>query len=297
MITRTISSWRSSVFVGAAGLFSSSICLAVDTLPLDVVALPPDLNFVALYYGYGHNDQYNTSGKTFDKNTRLTTNTLVARVGHVFPVAGTVMHVDMLLPYGDYSNGAIGGGALNDAKGWGDPTLLASIAAINKPEQGTYFGITGYLTAPWGEYHKDDALNVGSNRWSGTFQLGISQRFAEVWNTEVITDWTHYGNNNEAGNGHQTLAQDDTYTGQVWLTRDFGSSVQGSIGYALYEGGAQQIDGVSMGIKTEKQQFRLAGNFQLLRGTYLILQLSRDFAVQDGFRQDTGVLARLAYAF
>jgi outer membrane putative beta-barrel porin/alpha-amylase len=276
----------------------SSVSRAIDVLPGDILPLPDGASAIALYYLYGHNDEYNVSGHTFKDNTGLDTHVGVLRALHGFTIAGMQAQVTAVLPYGTARSGEVGGVPLNTSTGLGDAIVSLQIWPLSNPELGSYIGISGFLTAPTGHYKSTDAVNIGENRWSGTIMLVGSQRIAPNWNVEAYLDWHTYANNNEAGfNGQQTLKQRDSYEGQFYLVHNFSPATSASIGYAFYSGGAVSIDDIENGARIQKQQIRAALNQFVSRNALLTLQVTHDFAVRGGFRQNIGMTLRAAYLF
>lgn len=271
---------------------------AYDVLPGDVLPLPNGTTALAVYYLYGHNDEFNSNDNTFKKDTELETHVGAIRALQNFTIAGIPVQQNILLPFGTLRNGQIGGAQLGTASGYGDLILATQVWPLSDAERGSYVGLAALLTAPTGTYRPGNALNLGENRWTGTLMLVGSQRFASVWRAEAYADWHTYGNNNKAGlNGSQTLKQRDSFEGQFYLNRDFAPGTSGAIGYAVYSGGAVSIDGVGTGERTQKQQLRVAMTQFLSPGSAVTLQMTHDFAVRGGYRQNVGVTLRAGLLF
>jgi hypothetical protein len=119
---------------------------------------------------------------------------------------------------------------------------------------------------PIGTYDKQRALNLGANRWQNDVQLDITQGVGSKFTFDVAADWIYYGNNPNAGTGHQTLSQDDTYNVYTWISYDISDVMRRampslcnaslSAGYASTFGGFQKLDGVLNGSQTKEQQIR-----------------------------------------
>ncbi|MBP0623167.1 transporter [Cupriavidus consociatus] len=289
-------------------LATASVCLtmlshcgasrAYDVLPGDIVPLPSGVTALGLYYLYGHNDEFNLNGRTFKENTGLDTHVGVVRAIHSFTIAGIPVQQNIVLPYGSLRNGEIGGAPLGTTSGYGDLSLVTQIWPLSDAERGSYVGIAAVLTAPTGTYRPGNALNLGENRWNGVLMLAGGQRFASVWRAEAYIDWHTYGDNNKAGfNGSQRLKQRDSYQAQFYLNRDFATGTSAAIGYSAYSGGAVSIDGVETGGRTQKQQLRVALSQFLNPKSLMTVELTHDFAVRGGYRQNVGMTLRAGFLF
>jgi len=52
------------------------------------------------------------------------------------------------------------------------------------------------------------------------------QGFLDKFTIDVSGDWIHYGSNNEAGTGSQSLTQEATYGAYPWLSYDATSTLR-----------------------------------------------------------------------
>src|SRR5262249_4384893 len=162
------------------------------------------------------------------------------------------------------TDGKIAGTRLGDASGVADPIVSAGYWFINRPEQKRYLSAVTFLTLPIGTYDRHRTLNLGGNRWQNDLQADFTQGFLEQYTVDIAADWIWYGDNTSAGTGHQTLSQSSTYTTYLWLSRDITPEIRAvfpnalntsiSVGYAGSFGGAQKLDGISVGAKTDEHQ-------------------------------------------
>jgi len=150
-------------------------------------------------------------------------------------------------------------------------------------------------------------LNLGGNRWQSDLQADFTQGFLEKYTIDVAADWIWYGDNTKAGTGHQTLSQSATYTAYLWLSRDITPEFRSvfpnalntslSVGYAGSFGGALKLDGASTGVKTDEHQIRLT-YMQFITPTWQgLISFNHDIAARGQFKQDFGVLLRIAKIF
>jgi hypothetical protein len=167
---------------------------------------------------------------------------LAGKVGLVVPAATGTWKGDIAT--GDTST---------SRTGFGDPMLKLSLNFIGSPalhmseyrtyRQSTVAGLGIVVTAPLGQYYPDRLINLGSNRWSFTPRLGISQvlgRFA----LEGYADVQFYTANNDFFGGH-TRTQKPFFDVQGHVVYNFRPRgdfwAAASVGYGW--GGRTTIDG------------------------------------------------------
>ena len=143
------------------------------------------------------------------------------------------------------------------------------------------------------------ATTVGSP----DLQADLTQGFLNKFTIDVSGDWIYYGDNNKAGDGHQTLSQAATFGAWAWLSYDTSAVVRSklpsaiSVGYEGNFGWRQKLDGVSDGAKTEEHQIRLCYSQFVTPTWQVLISVSHDFAVSGQFRQDFGLTFRIAKLF
>ncbi|MGX1186449.1 hypothetical protein AB7M29_004128 [Pseudomonas sp. F-14 TE3623] len=283
------------------GLLLSKHALAVDVNAGDYTALPSGTNVAAWYQQYGRATSFNLDdGPTSSKSTSLKSNISILRLIHFDEIGGITVDPQILLPFGNVYDAKIGGHSLGSASGMADPILGATFWLINQPTaggSGRYFGVTPLVYLPLGRYDKDEALNLGENRYKFDLQLGWVEPLWGKSALELYADAVFYGDNDDAGTGNQTLEQDPTYQLQANLRYDFNPQQRIAFGYSASAGGKQFLEGDYTGQKTEVQQVRF--EFQQMVGSSVQLstQLTRDTYVEGGFKEDLGVNLRALLLF
>ena len=284
-----------------ACVLASSNALAVDVNAGDYTALPAGTNVAAWYQQYSRAERFNADGAPdSQRDTGLKSNISILRLIHFMDIGGIIVDPQILLPFGHVYDARIAGQSLGSASGLADPIIGATFWLVNQPAAGVsgrYFGITPLFYLPWGNYDKDDALNLGENRFKADVQLGWVEPLWGKVSMELYADVVAYGHNNDAGNGQQTLKQDPTYQLQGNLRYDFNPSQRVALGYSTSTSGKQYLDGDYTGQKTQVQQVR--AEFQQMLGQRLQLsaQLTRDIEVTGGFQEDIGVNLRALLLF
>jgi hypothetical protein len=280
----------------------------MDYQPFDWIPAPPGKNVAMGYYEFGsHNEFNNTITGTVKKGTNLDSHIGIARYLHYSEIFEHPYVLDFILPFGALTGAKIAGKHLGDASGVADPIASVGYWFINQPEQKRYLSAVTFLTLPIGTYDSHRVLNLGGNRWQNDLQADFTQGFLDKYTIDIAADWIWYGDNTKAGTGHQTLSQSATYTAYLWLSRDITPEMQRifpsalnasiSVGYAGSFGGAQKLDGVSNGAKTDEHQIRFT-YMQFLTPTWQgLLSFNHDIAARGQFKQDFGMLARIAKIF
>ena len=303
--------WRRRQLVGAClaiVLFAARPGRAIDYQPFDFVPVTPGTLMLMQYYEFGtRNELNNTITGTANRQTGFDSQTGIFRPLYYGQVFDHPYLVEFLLPFGVLYQGRINGARLGDASGVGDPILSGTFWPISLPQQKTWFSVSEWLSVPIGTYDKNRTLNLGANRWQSDVQLDLTQGLAEKWTFDVAGDWITYGDNSNAGNGHQTLSQSDTYNVYTWISYDtsevsrqifpsFGNSTF-SLGYAGTFGGTQRLAGIDNGSKTEEHQIRFTYEQFVAPTWQVLLSFNHDLAVTGQFKQDFGLTLRVAKIF
>jgi len=290
----------STVSIGAFFLGSSAQAVNVD--PGDYLAPPSGTNLALLYLQHAASHSANITGSgagTGDINhgTSLTTDVAIARFVHYTDIGGTLLAPQILLPTADIHHASLGGTRLNDASGVGDPILALPVWLVNNPSHNQYLGFSPYLFIPAGTYHSNQSLNVGENRWKGNFQGSYIQGLSSKWTAEFTADVTVYGDNSSAGNGHQTLSQQESYQLQPYLKYAVTDHTVLSVGYNQTFGGKQEVANQNNGFRTEEGQARLVAQYNVSPTFNVEALVARDLYVRGGFKEDGRLNLRFLQAF
>jgi len=265
--------------------------------PYEFTPLPAGTNLAIAYYVYGHNNEFNFArGRTF-KNSSLEVNIGVVRLVHFFDVAGHPAGVQVIQGFGSLSGANIGGQRVGSAYGVQDTALSAFIWPYVNTATKTNFNTTAFLYPPSGSYDRSSAINLGTNRWSGDFQIGLTQGIGERFAFDAEFDVQFYGDNGSYVPGFRRLSQDPSYRVQFWANWRWNAAFTTSIGYEGIFGGLQQVNGRFNGSKTEEQRIRANAALFLSPTVQTMLELNHDVHVVGGFRQDFGATVRVLKAF
>jgi hypothetical protein len=292
-------------------IMGAAPCRAIDYQPFDFVPATPGTIMLMGYYEYGTRNELNNTITGTEKNhTGLQSQVGIFRPLYYNEVFDHPYLLEFLLPFGALYNGKINGNRLDDASGVSDPILSGTFWPISKPELKTWISISDWLSVPIGTYQQQRALNLGNNRWQNDIQLDLTQGLhgpLEKFTFDVATDWIYYGNNPNAGNGHQTLTEDDTYNVYSWVSYDISDIMRRampslgnaslSAGYAGTFGGFQRLDGVVTGSQTHEQQIRFTYEQFVAPTWQVLLSVNHDVSVSGQFKQNFGLIFRLTKVF
>jgi hypothetical protein len=213
---------------------------------------PVGANVIVLGYAFSHGEVL------FDKTIPIedatadihSLNLAYSRSIGLFGVAG---RVDAVLPFvtGDWE-GAVGeADQTASSTGFADPVLRLAVFFVGAPalkrdefvrfRPKTVVGATLRLGVPLGQYDPDRLVNLGSNRWTISPQLGVSHVAGRLFIEASAGVWLFTDNGEFLG--ASTQSQDPLYTVQVHVGYRFprGMWVAASSRQSL--GGAISVDG------------------------------------------------------
>lgn len=293
MITKQYRNIFTAVAIFAT--MTPGIASAADTQPGDFIPAPPGTQGFLLYGFYSHYDDATFSESTIPAT--LESYVIMPRYVYFYDIAGMTADINVLVPIGKLAHASVGGVPLHGTEGFGDLTVAGTLWLVNDPKANRYLALAGYLNFPTGSYVAGNDLNLGSNRYSGTLQLGSIYGLNDKWFLEFVVDATAYADNDDVDGKGATLSQDPTYTFQSWVNYQAFEKVRLSLGYAAYWGGEQTVNGLANGITSEKQQVRAAITYSIAPTVQVLAQVNHDFDVTGGLHQNTSGLIRLMNLF
>lgn len=283
----------------AVGMSWAGAARATDVSPGDYTALPAGTNLFLLYEQYIHRDQLATSSGTLRTGTNLDSAVTLFRYVHYMDLGPFRIDPQIIVPIGKLFDARIGGQKFENSGGIGDIVPFATLWLINRPtgDYPTFLGISPIVTIPTGTYDRTAAINLGGNRFTYDFQVGLIQGLAPGILLDVIGDVVLYGKNREVGLMNQTLTQDTSYQFQTWLRYVVNPKTTVSLGYAGYWGSKQKVDNLENGFATEQQQVRASVQTFIDPTTQVEGLVARDIKTEKGFREAIRVQLRVAKIF
>ncbi len=232
-------------------------CFAQDIEPRRWSHLPIGANFTGAAYAFSTGDiTFNPVLRIEDGEFDLQT----AGVQYIrsFELFGKSARFDFTQPYqsGTWSGLLDGVPASVDREGWGDTLLRFAVNLYGAPplsgkefaaynaatECETIVGLGLLVRLPTGEYLEDKLINLGSNRYTFTPQLGWVHNRGK-WSMELSGSANFATENDEFFNG-KTLEEEVYFVGQGHVSYTFrpGLWLTASTGYG--HGGESTVNGV-----------------------------------------------------
>lgn len=277
----------------AGGLSATGPARALDLDAGDYVAAPAGTTLGLLYLQGAERDRLYRAGQRLPDSPGLDSEIGILRLVHYTDLAGYRVAPQLLVPFGRLD----GRRGLDDASGLADPILAMPLWLINEPEHRRYLGVTPYLFLPLGEYDSDDALNLGENRWKLNLQLGYADALSERLSLDLAADVMFYGRNNHYGSGRWTQRQKPSYQYQGFLRYQLTPTVDLRAGLSWLDGGESRVDDLQLDDRQETGKWSLGFSWFFLPKSQLAATYGRDFAVENGFREDNRLNIRLMQVF
>ncbi len=221
---------------------------------------PIGVNFLTLGYGYSSgNVLSDPSIPLTDVNARI--DSLVAGYGRSISVFGQSGVVGFVVPWATVdAEGQLEGQAREAHRvGFGDPVFRVSTNLYGAPamelkdfqgwRQETIVGVSLTAGAPWGQYDPDKLVNIGTNRWFVTPEIGASKAFGRL-TMEAALGVTVFGDNDQFL-GSSRKEQDPIVSAQFHGIFDVRPGIWVSAGGTHYTGGRTTVNGVE---KNDLQQ-------------------------------------------
>jgi len=269
---------------------------AVDVDAGDYTALPAGTNLGMLYYQYATRDAQYVKGKKAPGNLGLNSQVGILRGVHFTEIGGYIVDPQFLLPFGKLE-GKDDLSSLGSASGVGDLILAATVWLVNRPQTGTYFGITPFIYAPTGSYDKNDALNLGENRWKFALQAGFITKLTDKVSLDLAGDVTVYGKNDEYSAANLTMKQKPSMQFQGYLRYHMSDAWDLRAGVSHTAGGETEIDGVDQSDRMRTTKVSVGTGWFVAPDLQLLANYARDVSVHNGFREENRLNLRLLKVF
>ncbi|WP_260927596.1 transporter [Novosphingobium sp. 9] len=267
---------------GAASFAAPAMAQAIDAG--DYVPAPPGTQLALVYMQYAHSDSLYADGKKVDDDAKLDTAVAIARYVGFTKIAGMTLDYQVLQPFGHLE----GGGStksLGKTTGFGDTILVSTLWLYENKDSQSYFGVTPYLYIPTGDYKAERGLNMGENRWKGSFQAVYSQGFGKHFVAEVAGDVMVYGKNTDYGASSSTLTQKTTWRVQGFARYLIDDKNEINARLMYVGGGETKIDGIAQDNRTGTTSVLGTWRRTLSPKWQLMTQVGTDLSVENGFRE------------
>jgi hypothetical protein len=233
-------------------LASPERTLAQDVQPRVYVPVPVGMNGISLAY------VYSTGALLFDKtlpveNVTGDVHSVMGAYSRSLGFFGMSARADVAVPFvdGDWTGEYSGTDQVTSRTGIADPMLrfavfFAGAPALTRDEFASFhpktvLGATLRIRVPLGLYVADEVINIGSNRWTFSPQLGISHEMGRLVIEAYAAAW--FFTKNDEFLGTSTLSQDPIVAFQLHLSYIFRHGLWVAISPRQSVGGATSVDG------------------------------------------------------
>jgi len=269
---------------------------AVDVDAGDYTALPEGTNLGLLYYQHTERNALYADNHKVPINAGLDSDIGILRGVHFTKIGDYIVDPQFLLPFGNVRAKDDLQDLGNDS-GTGDLILAATVWLLNEPEKRRYFGITPFLFVPTGSYDKDQAINLGENRWKFALQAGYITGLTEKLTLDLVGDVTFFGDNDDYGSASVTQKQDPLYQGQAFLRYNFTERFDVRAGISKLWGGESNISDLDMDDKPGTSKFTVGTSYFVTPSTQLMVNYGQDIEVDNGFKEDSRINLRILQLF
>ncbi|RRH73434.1 transporter [Falsigemmobacter faecalis] len=278
----------------AAMTLSAAPALAADVQPGDYAWVGDGRTLAIAYVQNQQAKSFRAADGSDVPASKLDANVLILRAVHYRELAGQKFAFHAIAPMGKFSTATIGGADQPVKNGLGDLTLGVTWFPMTSAEPtGTTFGISGFVTAPTGNYEPGH-VSVATGGWSFTPQLGMVQGLGNGFFLDAAAEANIYRDFSKDG---VAISQDTTYQAQAYLRYQWDEATAFSLGYTEKSGGDLFVNGAAAGQKTDFKQIRLLASKFVNPTTQVQLMLGKDTEVRGGFKNEPLAQVRFTKVF
>jgi hypothetical protein len=270
---------------------------AIEVAPGDFEPLPAGADVLLLYYQHADRSDLYQNGHKVSDNAKLSTDIGILRYVHAIGLAENLSwEPQILLPFGQLNaSGDIG--ALGDTRGIGDPIITAPLKWTLPTENKDVFALAPYLSFPVGSYDKNDALNLGENRWRATLQAAYSHHFSELWALDAAAEASWVSANNDYGSTGAKLEENTRYEYQTSLRYKWSPNTTFAVGGGYITGAATTVEGVDQHDGVATSYGRLTVTHFIEPTLQIQAQIGKDIEVEQGFKEGARLNLRILKVF
>jgi hypothetical protein len=245
--------WARAAFLVLAIAVGVSRAGAQEIEPRAYSNAPIGVNFLITGYGYAEGGVIMDPSLPLE-NAKIQVHAAFLAYARTLDVWGRSGKLDVILPYAWVSGTAELAGVPHgrEVSGLGDPRLRFSVNLLGAPalsleefasyRQDTIMGATVQISIPIGQYDSDKLVNIGTNRWAGKLELGLSKALGP-WTLELATAGAIFGENDNFMGG-QRREQDPIYSVQGGVVYNFPRGIWVALNGTYFTGGRTTVDEV-----------------------------------------------------
>ena len=259
-------------------------------------ALPAGSNIGLLYLQHAQRRSLYSDGHKVAIKAGLDSDIGILRAAHYQQLGDYTINTQFLLPFGRLE-GTRDNDSLGQTSGVGDLILASTLWLVNDPAKNRYWGIAPYLYVPTGNYDRNDALNLGENRWKMTLQTGYVTGLTEKLSLDLTADVTFFGKNDDLTSQDLTLRQKPQWQTQTYLRYAVTPKLSVHVGASRLWGGETRIDGQDQNDEPDTSKYRVGSSYWITPSFQALLNYGQDVSVDNGFKENQRVNLRLLWVF
>lgn len=294
----TVCAFNASII--SAGLLLATLAGNAHAIDVDAgeytAALPAGSNIGLLYLQHAERRTLYSDGHKVPIKAGLDSDIGILRVANYQQLGDYTVNTQFLLPFGRLE-GTRDNDSLGKASGIGDLILASTLWLVNDPAKNRYWGIAPYLYVPTGNYDRNDALNLGENRWKMTLQTGYVTGLTEKLSLDLTADVTVFGKNDDLTSQGLTLRQKPLWQAQSYLRYAVTPKLSVHVGASQLWGGETSVEGQSQNDEPNTRNFRVGGSYWMTPTFQALVNYGQDLSVDNGFKEKQRVNLRLLWVF
>ncbi|PVZ55318.1 transporter [Pseudomonas sp. B1(2018)] len=283
-----------------AGLVMATLAGTAQAVDVDAgeyaAALPAGSNIGLLYLQHAQRRSLYSDGHKVAVKAGLDSDIGILRVANYQQLGDYTVNSQFLLPFGRLE-GTRDNDSLGQTSGVGDLILASTLWLVNDPAKNRYWGIAPYLYVPTGNYDRNDALNLGENRWKMILQTGYVTGLTENFSLDLTADVTLFGKNDDFSSQGLTLRQKPQWQAQTYLRYAVTPKLSVHVGASQLWGGETRLDGQDQNDEPNTSKFRVGGSYWLTPAFQALVNYGQDVSVDNGFKEKQRVNLRLLWVF
>lgn len=270
---------------------------ALETAPGDYEPLPAGKSALLLYYQHAQSDRFYQGGHEVSDNFRLRTDVGLLRVMHSIPLGdGAFFEPQAILPFG-HLKASGDASALGSTTGVGDLIIGLPVKWRLQTLHGDVVSFGPYIYAPTGSYDRDDALNLGENRWRLVLQGAYVHHFNDRWALDTVADVSWFSHNDDYTAAGATLQQKAREEYQAYVRYQWSPATTLGAGGGYVRGGRTEVQGLDQDDETRTSYARLTLTHFLAPDLQFQVQAGRDLSVDQGFKEQARLNLRILKLF
>ncbi len=258
-----------------------------DNDPRDYLPFPDGTNLFTLYYQYARGKDLYGQGSKIAKDYDLATHIWLVKGTTYREIASRLFVFQAGLPMGRADLDWDSAGFDEETSGFGDPIFLTGFWPYADREQRLWWGLSGWVTVPAGNYDKNKALNLGANRWSFKAESNVTYGIQEDLFLELTAGLTFYTENDDYLYRDTALTQAPVFVLEGHVSKDLSSTLNVSVDYFFHYGGETTIGGVNQNNTQNDHALQGTVGFLLGEGWWARLVYRNDFHVNNGPQTQT----------